>query len=111
MEFKEKELIKNGVAYRLSFLKLENAIIAFFYENSIRLGTLAIALPKIDAFSMPRSSVILGGKFLMASRILAERIAHSFNKIGIVSIYSSLQENEAFKIFMKLLEDFLKNSK
>jgi hypothetical protein len=111
LELEEKELMKNGVAYRLSLLKLENAMIAFFYENSIKLGTLAVALPRMDEVSITRSSVILGGKFLTVSRILAERIATSFNKIGLVSIHSSLPENEAFRIFMRLLDDLLKNLK
>lgn len=108
MNFEEKELRKNGVSYRLSLLKLENAIIAFFYENNIKLGTLAIALPKMNEASIPKSSVLLGGKFLMISRILAEKIATYFNKICLVSIHSSLSENEAFNVFIELLNDLIK---
>ncbi|MEM2897482.1 MAG: hypothetical protein QXG01_07960 [Candidatus Bathyarchaeia archaeon] len=111
MEFEEKEFVKDGTTYRLSLLRLENAVIAFFYENNIKLGTLALALPKVGEVSVPRSSVLSGGKFLMVSRILAEKVAASFDKIGLVSIHSSLPEDEVFRIFIKLFDDLLRHSK
>ncbi|MBO3755127.1 MAG: hypothetical protein FGF53_09705, partial [Candidatus Brockarchaeota archaeon] len=69
--------------------------------------TLAFALPGTEGKGGIASSVLLGGKYLMASRALAERFAASFRKMSLVSVHTALSEAEAFRIFIKLLNDLL----
>ena len=71
----------------------------------MRLGTLAFALPGLMEGTAVTSSILLGGKYLIITRSLAERIAALLKKMSLVSVYTSLQEAEAFRIFLKLLDD------
>lgn len=107
MSLKEAEIKKEDVSYKLSILDLENAVVAFFYEGKIKMGTLALAIPHRAEGEATTSSVLLGGKYLIASRALAERVAALFSKMSLVSLHTSLPDAEAFKIFVRLLEEFL----
>lgn len=105
LAFQETQLERDGVAFHLKLLDLENAVVAFFYEGSMRLGTLAFALPRLMEGTAVTSSILFGGKYLIITRSLAERIAALLKKMTLVSVYTSLQEAEAFRIFLKLLDD------
>ena len=105
LAFQEAQLERDGVVFRLTLLDLENAVVAFFYEGSMRLGTLAFALPRLMEGTAVTSSILFGGKYLIITRSLAERIAALLKKMTLVSVYTSLQEAEAFRIFLKLLDD------
>ena len=101
---------RNDVAFQANLVKLENAVLVLFYEGSSKLGTVALAMPGIGQDKAGRSSVLLGGKYLVASRALAERAAGSFGKIAMVSLNTSIEEGEALRIYAKLLEDLRKSS-
>ncbi len=83
---------------------MENAVVAFFFEDRKRLGTVAIAMPGIGEVAVGRSSALVGGKYLMVTRALAERLAGKTGKLGLVSLFTELDETEALRIYAKLLD-------
>ena len=93
--------------YHLRISRLENAVVAFFYEGAMRLGTLAFSLPKPKNAWPTTSSVLIGGKYMVTSRFLAERLAAKTNKMSLVSVYTTLPEKKALRIFSKLLDESL----
>src|SRR2546426_1069022 len=50
------------------------------------------------------SSVLLGGKYLIAARALAERSAAIFKKMSLVSLNTTLSEGEALRVYSALLD-------
>jgi hypothetical protein len=104
MEMNEATMEVNSRTFRVNYSGLENAVIAFFFEDRMRLGTLAIAMPGTGEVAVGRSSVLVGGKYLMTSRALAERLAGRSRRIALVSLFTELDEAEAFRIYAKLLE-------
>lgn len=83
---------------------MDNAVMAFFYEGTMRIGTLAVSTPGLREGAGGTSSVLLGGKYLIAARALAERVAASFNRMGIVSLNTRLVEGEALRVYSGLLD-------
>jgi hypothetical protein len=104
MEMHEATIEVNSRTFRVSYSQLENAVVAFFFEDRIRMGTLAIAMPGTGEVAVGRSSVLVGGKYIMTSRALAERIAGKSGRIALVSLFTELDEAEAFRIYAKLLD-------
>ena len=104
MEMNEVTLEVNSRIFRVNYSQLENAVIAFFFEDRMRMGTVAIAMPGTGEVAVGRSSVLVGGKYLMTSRALAERLAGRSGRIALVSLFSELDEAEAFRIYAKLLD-------
>ena len=104
MEINEAKLDVNSRVFRVNFVQLENAVVAFFFENRMRMGTVAIAMPGTGEVAVGRSSVLVGGKYLMTTRALAERIAGKAGKIALVSLFTELDEAEALRIYAKLLD-------
>jgi len=111
MDMNEVTLRLNSRTFRLDYALLENAIIAFFYEDRFRLGTLAIAMPGAGEIAAGRSSVLLGGKYMMTTRVLAEKLAAKTGKISLVSLFTELGESEALRLYVKLLEKIALDSK
>ena len=109
MSFLEGSREHNGVTFHVKLLPLDNAVIAFFYEGEMKLGTLAFSMPFTGEERVGKSSVLLGGKYLIASRSLSERLAAKYNKMSLVSFHSSLPETEAFRIYLGILEERLRN--
>ena len=109
MSFLEGSREHNGVTFNIKLLPLDNAVIAFFYEGEMKLGTLAFSMPFTGEERVGKSSVLLGGKYLIASRSLSERLAAKYNKMSLVSFHSSLPETEAFRIYLGILEDRIRN--
>jgi hypothetical protein len=105
LSFLEGSREHDGVTFHLRLLLLENAVVAFFYEREMKLGTLAFAMPLETDDRVGKSSVLLGGKYLVASRVLSERLAARYRKMSLVSFYSSFPETEAFRIYLRILED------
>ena len=83
---------------------MDNAIFALFYEGMMKIGTLAVSTPGLRDGAVGTSSVLLGGKYLIASRALAERSAALFNKMSLVSLNTSLSEGEALRLYAGLLD-------
>jgi hypothetical protein len=104
MEFNEVTLEVNHRVFRINFAQLENAVIAFLFEDRMRLGTLAIAMHGTGEVAVGRSSVLVGGKYLMTTRALAERLAGKTGKIALVSLFTELNEGDALRIYAKLMD-------
>jgi hypothetical protein len=104
MDFKEVTLEINSRLFKINYTLLENAIVAFFFETKLRLGTLAIAMPGLREVAAGRSSVLLGGRYMMTTRALAERLAAKTGKMSLVSLFTELNEAEALRTYVKLLE-------
>lgn len=104
MELNEVTLEVNQRVFRINFSQLENAIVAFLFEDRMRMGTLAIAMPGTGEVAVGRSSILLGGKYIMTTRALAERLAGKTGKMALVSLFTELNETEALRIYAKLLD-------
>ncbi len=104
MEMTETTLKVGTRTFRVNYSQLENAIVAFLFEDRIRLGTVAIAMPGLREVAVGRSSVLVGGKYLMTSRALAEKLAGKSGRIALVSLSTELDEAEALRIYTKLLD-------
>lgn len=104
MSMEEVTLTLERRVYRLNYVILENAVMAFFFEDKLRLGTLAIAMPGTGEIAAGRSSVLVGGKYIMTSRALAERLAAKSGKISLVSLFTELDETQALRTYTKLLD-------
>jgi hypothetical protein len=109
LSFLEGSREHNGVTFNVKLLPLDNAVMAFFYEGEMKLGTLAFSMPFTGEERVGKSSVLLGGKYLIASRSLSERLAAKYNKMSLVSFHSSLPETEAFRIYLGILEDRMRS--
>jgi hypothetical protein len=104
MEMMEEKLEVSSRFFRINLLKLENAVVAFFFEERMRMGTVAIAMPGTGEVAAGRSSVLVGGKYLMTTRALSERLAAKTGKIALVSLFTELDEAEALRVYAKLLD-------
>jgi len=104
MEITENTLEVGTRTFRSNFMQLENAVVAFLFEDRMRLGTVAIAMPGLREVAAGRSSVLVGAKYVMVSRALAEKLAAKSGRIAIVSLFTELDEAEALRIYAKLLE-------
>jgi len=104
MEMIEKTLKVGTRTFRANYSQMENAIVAFLFEDRIRLGTVAIAMPGFREVAVGRSSVLVGGKYLMTSRALAEKLAGKSGRIALVSLFTELDEAEALRVYSKLLD-------
>ena len=100
----EASLEIDGAVHKVSLLPVENAVLAFFYDNMFKIGTLAVSTPGLREEGAGTSSVLLGGKYLIAARALAERVAAVYKKMSIVSINTTLSEGEALRLYANLLE-------
>ena len=104
MEMIEEKLEVNSRFFRINFVQLENAIVAFFFEDRLRMGTVAIAMPGTGEVAVGRSSVLIGAKYMMTTRALAERLAGRTGKMALVSLFTELDETEALRTYAKLLD-------
>jgi len=86
-------------------IKLSNATLVFFYEKEeMRLGTLAVAMPSFGERGCI-SSLLLGEKNMVLTRVLAERVANASNGIALVSTYlPETKEAEASPMLVKLVQ-------
>ena len=100
----EASLERNGTVHRVSLLPVENAVLVFFYEDSMKIGTLAVSTPGLREGGAGTSSVLLGGKYLIVARALSERVAAIYNKMSIVSVSTKLPEGEALRLYSSLLD-------
>ncbi len=104
MEVTEEKLELNSRLFRVNLLQLDNAVVAFMFEERMRMGTVAIAMPGTGEVAVGRSSVLVGGKYMMTTRALAERLAAKTGKIALVSLFTELDETEALRMYAKVLE-------
>ena len=106
----KEEIVEGDKSFFAVYIETENANQLFLSEGEDKLGTLAIAIPQQQKLiGPPLSSVLLGDRNMMISRVLAELLAQKTNKIGLVSVFTkSVSEQEAAPILRKLLEKSLK---
>jgi hypothetical protein len=104
IEFAESKLELNNVYYYANIANLENAVIIVMYEGKERLGTVAFAMPGMGEMRASQSSALIGAKYIMTARALAERGAAKFGKLCLLSIHTNLDEPEALRLFSRLLE-------
>jgi hypothetical protein len=100
----EASLERDGKVHKVNLLKMDNAILALCYEGTLKIGTLAVSTPGLTEGIVGTSSVLLGGKYLIAARALAERSAGIFNKMSLVSLNTTLSEGEALRVYSALLD-------
>ncbi len=103
--FKE-ELIERDTRFLAVLVETENANQLFLSEGEDKLGTLAVAIPQPQKLvGIPLSSILLGDRNRMISRVLAELVAQKTKKISLVSVFiKSINEQEAAPILRKLVE-------
>lgn len=105
-------MVDQGITFLATYFETENAGILMMSESTDRLGTLAVAMPQQKKLVGPViSSILLGDRNTMISRVLAELVANQTNKIGLVSVFlRSIGEQEAAPILKSLLEKILKKN-
>ncbi len=104
MRLQEARIEQEGRVHKINLLHMDNAVITFCFEGKMKIGTLAISTPGLRHGAVGTSSVLLGGKYLIAARALAERAAAIFNKMSLVSLNTSLAEGEALRLYSSLLD-------
>ena len=104
MEIIEEKMEVDSEVFRINSIQLENAVVAFLFEERRRMGTVAIAMPGTGEVAVGRSSILVGGKYMMTTRALAERLAAKSHKMALVSLFTELDETEALRIYAKLLD-------
>ncbi len=106
----EASVERGPVVHKVSIIPMDNAVFALFYEGRMKIGTIAVSTAGLRDGSTGTSSVLLGGKYLVASRALAEKVAASFNKMGIVSLNTQLLEGEALRLYSGLFDKALQGT-
>jgi hypothetical protein len=106
----KEELVERDVPFFAIYIETKNANQLYLSEGEDKLGTLAVAIPQPDNLvGPPLSSILLGDRNMMITRVLAELLAKKTNKIGIVSVFTkTVNEQEAAPILRKLMEKALK---
>ncbi len=89
---------------KINLLQMDNAVFVLCYETTLKIGTLAVSTPGLRDGAVGTSSVLLGGKYMIAARALAERSAAIFNKMSLVSLNTTLTEGEALRVYSSLLD-------
>ncbi len=100
------EIIEQNVRFLAVYMETKNACLILLSENEDKLGTLAIAVPKPrDLIGPASSSILLGDKNAISTRMFAEYLASKKGKIALVSIYlETIDEMRAQSILMRLIE-------
>ena len=106
----KEELVENEKTFFAVYLETKNANQLFLSEGEDKLGTLAVAMPQPENLvGSPLSSVLLGDRNMMISRLLAELLVEITKKICLVSVFTkSVNEQEAAPILRKLMDNVLK---
>ncbi len=100
----EASIEREGKTHKINLISMDNAVLVLLYDDTMKIGTLAVSSPGLREGAVGTSSVLLGGKYLIASRALAERSAAIFNKLSLVSLNTRLTEGEALRIYSALLD-------
>lgn len=102
----KEEIIEQNVHFLAVYVEAENSCLILLSENEDKLGTLAIAVPKPkDLLGPASSSILLGDRNAISSRMFAEYLASRKGKIALVSIYlERMGEMQAQSIFKRLIE-------
>jgi hypothetical protein len=98
-------LEEDGVLFLAVYLETRNASLILLSEGEDRLGTLAVAMPQEQRLvGPPVSSVLLGDRNVTVTRVLAEHLAKTMNKIALVSVFTkTVSERETGPILLRLV--------
>jgi hypothetical protein len=103
----KEELTEKNMRLFAIYIETKNAVLVFLSEGEDQLGTLAASVPPTTEILSQAvvSSVLLGDRNTVTTRILAERLASKSGKIGLVSIYlRTISETDAMPVLTKLFE-------
>ena len=103
------EEIKEGdYSFTVTLFEVENAAIVLFNEKGrMRLGTLAVAMPHFKGGPCI-SSVLLGERNMIITKVLAERLSAHFNRIVLVSTHlKEVKEDVMGSVLMRLTQRLL----
>ena len=103
---------EKGTTYLATMLEMKNAYIFLLSEGEEKLGTLAVSVPQRPGMvGPPLSSVLLGERNSMLSRMLAESLARRLGKIILLSIFTRHEASRKVShIFLSLLDKLLKKA-
>ena len=106
----KEELLEQDTRFLAVYVEAKNSIMIMLSEKEDKLGTLAIAVPKPkDLIGSVTSSVLLGDKNVISSRMFAEYVASKKGKIALVSVYlDKVGEVQAQAFFMHLIDKVMK---
>ena len=112
MKVLSDEIKEGRVHVQSTLLEIENAIIAFFDEKgSTKLGTLSIAVPQHNGKTRI-SSILLGDRNVLITKILAEQLAKHFTKIALVSTpFAEITENHKRAVLINLAQRISEKTK
>jgi len=108
-----RETVKEeGTIYLATMFEMKNAYIFLLSEGEERLGTLAVSMPQRPGIvGAPLSSVLLGERNSMLSRMLAESLARRLGRIILLSIFTRQEaDRKTSHIFLSLLDKLLKKA-
>lgn len=103
----KEELTDQDRRFHAIALETKNAVLVLLTEGDDQLGTLAASVPPTaPLLSQPSlSSVLLGDRNTIPARMLAERLAATTGKIGLVSIHlKTVSDTEATPILIRLFD-------
>ncbi len=103
MKLLRKKISKDDIVLSFEILGLENAILVFLYDYKRGLGTMAFALPGLNR-SISRSTVLVGGRYQLLSRVIAERVATHFMKPTLAFVRLKAKEDESMRCVAELLK-------
>lgn len=105
-EIKEKDRQFSAILFKLS-----NAVLVFFYDGgSMKLGTLSIALPQFGGKTCI-SSILLGERNMIITKILAERFSSAFRGMALVSTHlTDINNDEDGSTLLKLADQLLQKT-
>ena len=106
----KEELFEQDTRFLAVYVETKNSIMIMLSEKEDKLGTLAIAVPKSkDLMNSVTSSVLLGDKSVISTRMFAEYVASKKGKIAMVSVYlEKVSELQAQSFFMHLIDRLIK---
>jgi len=106
----KEELFQQDTRFLVVYVESKNSIMIMLSEKEDKLGTLAIAVPKPkDLIGSVTSSVLLGNKNVISTRMFAEYVASKKGKIAMVSVYlEKINELQAQSFFMHLIDKVIK---
>jgi len=105
----QDEIKQNETLFLSLRLETKNASLILLSEGEDQLGTLAVAIPqKEKMLGPPMSSVLLGDRNVIVTRLLAERLADKTGKIALTSVFAkTIGEKDVGPIFVKLFDKTL----
>jgi hypothetical protein len=100
------EIVEQNTHFLAIYVESKNSCFILLSEREDKMGTLAIAVPKPkDLIGTSSSSVLVGDRNTISTRMFAEHLASKKDKIALVSTYlETMDEARAQSIFMKLIE-------